>query len=126
VAKVEEWKPRAARVSSRWKPQRAYPTAASPHLLGYVREASDEQPQGRALTAAVDMVGQTGLERLLDEFLRGKGRRRAHSRWIAMGRQIRLVQSTEPNPGPRSHHRRPPVQEVAEKGHGSRPGAIVV
>src|SRR2546426_7689053 len=72
------------------------------------------------------MVGQTGLERLLDEFLRGKdGGERIEV--DAMGRQIRLVQSTEPHPGAQvitTVDRR--VQEVAEKAMEGKAGAIVV
>src|SRR5258708_25558883 len=72
------------------------------------------------------MVGQTGLERLLDEFLRGKdGGERIEV--DAMGRPVRLVQSTEPNPGAQvvtTVNRR--VQEVAEKLMEGKTGAVVV
>src|SRR5262245_46264857 len=72
VARVEEWKLELPGVIVEVEPQRAYPTSRfAAHLLGYVREASDEQlKQGRYRRG--DMVGQSGLERLLDEFLRGK------------------------------------------------------
>jgi len=95
------------------------------HLLGYVREANDDQlKQGRYRRG--DMVGQTGLERLLDEFLRGKdGGERIEV--DAMGRPVRLVQSTEPHPGAQvvtTVNRR--VQEVAEKLMEGKTGAVVV
>src|SRR3989449_3975247 len=98
VAKVEEWKLELPGVIAEVEPQRVYPTSRfAAHLLGYVREANDEQlKQGRYRRG--DMVGQTGLERLLDEFLRGKdGGERIEV--DAMGRPVRLVQSTEPHPG---------------------------
>src|SRR5439155_22663427 len=73
-----------------------------------------------------DMVGQTGPERLLDEFLRGKdGGERIEV--DAMGRPVRLVQSTEPNPGAQvvtTVNRR--LQEVAEKLMEGKTGAVVV
>src|SRR2546426_865701 len=72
------------------------------------------------------MVGQTGLERLLDEFLRGKdGGERIEV--DAMGRPVRLVQSTEPHPGAQvvtTVNRR--VQEVAEKLMEGKTGDVVV
>jgi len=72
VAKVEEWKLELPGVIVEVEPQRAYPTSRfAAHLLGYVREANDEQmKQGRYRRG--ELVGQTGLERLLDEFLRGR------------------------------------------------------
>ena len=126
VAKVEEWKLELPGVIVEVEPQRAYPTSRfAAHLLGYVREASDEQlKQGRYRRG--DMVGQSGLERLLDEFLRGKdGGERLEV--DAMGRQMRLIQSTEPHPGAQvvtTVDRR--VQEVAERAMEGKAGAVVV
>src|SRR6185503_19117112 len=98
MQKVEEWKLELPGVIVEVEPQRAYPNSRfAAHLLGYVREASDDQLKAGRYRRG-DMVGQTGLERLLDEFLRGKdGGERIEV--DAMGRQIRLVQSTEPHPG---------------------------
>jgi penicillin-binding protein 2 len=126
VARVEEWKLELPGVIVEVEPQRAYPTSRfAAHLLGYVREASDEQlKQGRYRRG--DMVGQTGLERLLDEFLRGKdGGERIEV--DALGHQIRVVQSTEPHPGAQvvtTIDRR--VQEVAERAMEGKAGAVVV
>src|SRR5205814_8392761 len=97
VAKVEEWKLELPGVIVEVEPQRAYPTSRfAAHLLGYVREANDEQmKQGRYRRG--ELVGQTGLERLLDELLR----RRDGGERIevdAMGRPIRRVQQTDPHP----------------------------
>jgi penicillin-binding protein 2 len=126
VARVEEWKLELPGVIVEVEPQRAYPNSRfAAHLLGYVREANDEQlKQGRYRRG--DMVGQSGLERLLDEFLRGKdGGERIEV--DAMGRQIRLIQSTEPNPGAQvvtTVDRR--IQEAAEKAMEGHAGSVVV
>ena len=126
VARVEEWKLELPGVIVEVEPQRAYPNSRfAAHLLGYVREASDEQlKQGRYRRG--DMVGQSGLERLLDEFLRGKdGGERIEV--DAMGRQVRLIQSTEPHPGAQvvtTVDRR--IQEVAERAMEGKAGSVVV
>jgi penicillin-binding protein 2 len=126
VAKVEEWKLELPGVIVEVEPQRAYPTSRfAAHLLGYVREASDEQmKQGRYRRG--ELVGQTGLERLLDEFLRGRdGGERIEV--DAMGRPIRLIQQTEPHPGAQvvtTIDRR--IQELAEKEMEGKAGSVVV
>jgi penicillin-binding protein 2 len=126
VAKVEEWKLELPGVIVEVEPQREYPTSRfAAHLLGYVREASDEQmKQGRYRRG--ELVGQTGLERLLDKYLRGEdGGERIEV--DAMGRAIRLVQQTEPHPGAQvvtTIDRR--IQEVAEKAMEGKAGAVVV
>lgn len=126
VAKIEEWKLELPGVIVEVEPQRAYPTSRfAAHLLGYVREANEEQlKQGRYRRG--DMVGQSGLERLLDEFLRGKdGGTRIEV--DAMGRPVRLIQQTEPNPGAQvitTIDRR--IQETAERAMEGKAGAVVV
>jgi penicillin-binding protein 2 len=126
VARVEEWKIELPGVIVEVEPQRAYPNSRfAAHLLGYVREANDEQlKQGRYRRG--DMVGQSGLERLLDEFLRGKdGGERIEV--DALGRQMRMIQSTEPHPGAQvvtTIDRR--IQEAAEKSMEGHAGAVVV
>ena len=126
VARVEEWKLELPGVIVEVEPQRAYPNSRfAAHLLGYVREANDEQlKQGRYRRG--DMVGQSGLERLLDEFLRGKdGGERIEV--DAVGRQMRMIQSTEPHPGAQvvtTIDRR--IQEAAEKAMEGHAGAVVV
>jgi penicillin-binding protein 2 len=126
VARVEEWKLELPGVIVEVEPQRAYPNSRfAAHLLGYVREASDDQlKQGRYRRG--DMVGQSGLERLLDEFLRGTdGGERIEV--DAMGRQMRMIQSTEPHPGAQvvtTIDRR--VQEAAERAMEGHAGAVVV
>jgi penicillin-binding protein 2 len=126
VARVEEWKLELPGVIVEVEPQRAYPNSRfAAHLLGYVREASDDQLKAGRYRRG-DMVGQSGLERLLDEFLRGTdGGERIEV--DAMGRQVRLIQSTEPHPGAQvvtTIDRR--VQEAAEKAMEGHAGAVVV
>jgi penicillin-binding protein 2 len=126
VAKVEEWKLELPGVIVEVEPQRTYPTSRfAAHLLGYVREANEEQlRQGRYRRG--DMVGQTGLERLLDEHLRGRDGGQSIE-VDAMGRPVRLVQQMEPHPGAQvvtTIDRR--VQEAAEQALEGRAGAIVV
>ena len=126
VAKVEEWKLELPGVIVEVEPQRTYPTSRfAAHLLGYVREANEEQlKQGRYRRG--DMVGQTGLERLLDEYLRGRDGGQSIE-VDAMGRPVRLVKQMEPHPGAQvvtTIDRR--VQEAAEGALEGRAGAIVV
>ncbi len=126
VAKVEEWKLELPGVIAEVEPQRVYPTSRfAAHLLGYVREASDDQlRQGRYRRG--EMVGQSGLERLLDEHLRGEdGGERIEV--DAMGRPVRLVQQTEPQAGAQvitTVDRR--IQEAAERAMEGHAGAVVV
>jgi penicillin-binding protein 2 len=126
VAKVEEWKLLLPGVIVEVEPQRAYPTSRfAAHLLGYVREASDEQLK-RGRFRRGDMVGQNGLERLLDEHLRGRdGGERIEV--DAMGRPMRLIQKTEPQPGAQvitTVDRR--VQDAAERAMEGHAGSVVV
>ena len=126
VAKVEEWKLELPGVIVEVEPQRMYPTSRfAAHLLGYVREANEEQlKQGRYRRG--DMVGQSGLERLLDQYLRGTdGGERIEV--DALGRPIRLIQHTEPVPGAQvvtTVDRR--IQEAAERAMEGHAGAVVV
>ncbi|MGH7388467.1 MAG: penicillin-binding protein 2 [Candidatus Rokuibacteriota bacterium] len=126
TAKIEEWKIELPGVIVEVEPQRTYPSSRfAAHLLGYVREANDEQlKHGRYRRG--DMVGQSGLERLLDEFLRGRdGGEQIEV--DALGRPVRLVQQSEPHPGAEvvtTVDRR--IQEAAETAMEGRAGAVVV
>ncbi len=126
MAKIEEWKLELPGVIVEVEPQRTYPNSRfAAHLLGYVREANDEQLKGGRYRRG-DMVGQSGLERLLDEFLRGRdGGERIEV--DALGRPVRVVQHTDPHPGSQvitTIDRR--VQEAAEQAMEGKAGAIVV
>jgi penicillin-binding protein 2 len=126
VARVEEWKLDLPGVTVEVEPQRAYPGVRfAAHLLGYVREASD-QDVGRNGARRGDLVGQTGLERLHDEHLRGRdGGEEVEV--DAYGRLIRVLDRREPVPGAHmwtTIDRR--IQQAAEDALGARAGAIVV
>ena len=126
VTKVEERKLELPGVVVEVEPQRVYPTSTfAAHLLGYVREVSDDQmKQGRYRRG--DMIGQSGLERLLDEYLRGRdGGERLEV--DAMGRPVQVMRREEPDPGAQvvtTVDRR--IQEAAERAMAGRSGAVVV
>src|SRR5262249_41962852 len=108
------------------EPQRVYPTSTfAAHLLGYVREVNDEQmKQGRYRRG--DMIGQSGLERLLDEYLRGRdGGERIEV--DALGRPVQVMRRGEPARGARVTTRVDRrIQEAAERAMAGRAGAVVV
>jgi penicillin-binding protein 2 len=126
VTKVEERKLELPGVIVEVEPQRTYPTSTfAAHLLGYVREVSDEQmKQGRYRRG--DMIGQSGLERLLDEYLRGRdGGERIEV--DAFGRPVQIMRREEPDPGAQvitTVDRR--IQEAAETAMAGKAGAVVV
>ena len=126
VARIEEWRLELPGVTVEVEPQRAYPGVRfAAHLLGYVREASD-QDLGRNGLRRGDLVGQTGLERLHDEHLRGRdGGEQVEV--DAYGRLIRVLDRREPVSGAHMYttlDRR--IQQAAEDALGARSGAIVV
>jgi penicillin-binding protein 2 len=126
VARVEEWKLELPGVIVEVEPVRLYPTSHfAAHLLGYVREVNDDQlKQGRYRRG--EMVGQAGLERLLDDYLRGQdGGERIEV--DALGRPIRVIRRTEPHPGAHvvtTVDRR--IQEAAERAMEGYAGSVVV
>jgi penicillin-binding protein 2 len=108
------------------EPQRTYPTSTfAAHLLGYVREVSDEQMKGGRYRRG-DMIGQSGLERLLDEYLRGRdGGERIEV--DALGRPVQVMRREEPDPGAQvitTIDRR--IQEAAERAMAGKAGSVVV
>jgi penicillin-binding protein 2 len=126
VTKVEERKLELPGVVVEVEPERVYPTSTfAAHLLGYVREVSDDQmKQGRYRRG--DMIGQSGLERLLDEHLRGRdGGERIEV--DALGRPVQVMRREEPDPGAQvitTVDRR--IQEAAERAMAGRSGAVIV
>ncbi len=126
VTRVEEWKPDLPGVVVEVEPQRAYPSSRfGAHLLGYVREVGEEQvAQGRYRRG--DMVGQAGLERLLDQYLRGRdGGEQIEV--DALGRPVQMVRRHDPIPGAHvttTIDRR--IQEVVERVMEKRAGAVIV
>jgi penicillin-binding protein 2 len=126
VTTIEERRLELPGVLVEVEPQRVYPTSTfAAHLLGFVREVSDEQlKQGRYRRG--DMIGQSGLERLLDDYLRGRdGGERIEV--DALGRPVQVMRREEPNPGAQvvtTVDRR--IQEAAERAMAGRAGAVVV
>ncbi len=126
VTRVEEWKLELPGVVVEVEPQRAYSASRfAAHLLGFVREASEEQiRQGRYRRG--DMVGQSGLERLLDRYLRGRdGGERIEV--DALGRPVQVVRRQEPAPG--AHVVTTVdwrIQEVVERAMSAHAGAALV
>ncbi len=126
VTKIEERRLELPGVIVEVEPQRVYPTSTfAAHLLGYVREVSDEQIKlGRYRRG--DMIGQSGLERLLDEYLRGRdGGERIEV--DALGRPVQVMRREEPYPGAQvitTVDRR--LQEAAERAMAGHAGAVVV
>jgi penicillin-binding protein 2 len=126
IARLEEWRLELPGVTVEVESQRAYPsTRFAAHLLGYVREVS-EADLARGRFRRGDLVGQSGLERLYDEHLRGRDG--AEQMEVdAYGRSIRVLQRQEPVPGAHVYttiDRR--IQEAAEQALGPRNGAVVV
>jgi penicillin-binding protein 2 len=126
VSRVEEWRLELPGVAVEVESQRAYPsTRFAAHLLGYVREVS-EADLARGRLRRGDLVGQSGLERLYDEYLRGRDG--AEQMEVdAYGRPIRVLQRQEPLAGAHVYttiDRR--IQQAAEQALGPRNGAVVV
>ncbi len=126
VARIEEWRLELPGVTIEVEPQRAYPGVRfAAHVLGYVREASD-QDLARTSLRRGDLVGQSGLERLHDEHLRGRdGGEQVEV--DAYGRMIRILDRREPVPGAHmwtTIDRR--IQQAVEDALGARAGAVVV
>lgn len=126
VAKVQERRIELPGVVVEAEPQRFYPAGAfASHLLGYVREVNDEQMR-RGRYRRGDLIGQNGLERLLDEYLRGRdGGERIEV--DALGRPVRVIEREEPEPGAQivtTIDRR--IQEAAERAMAGYAGAAVV
>lgn len=126
VTMVEERKLELPGVIVEVEPQRTYPTSTfAAHLLGYVREVSDEQMKGGRYRRG-DMIGQSGLERLLDEHLRGRdGGERIEV--DALGRPVQVMRREEPDPGAQvitTIDRR--IQEAAERAMAGKAGSVVV
>jgi len=126
VARIEEWRLELPGVTIEVEPQRAYPGVRfAAHVLGYVREASD-QDLARSGLRRGDLVGQSGLERLHDEHLRGRdGGEQVEV--DAYGRMIRILDRREPVPGAHmwtTIDRR--IQQAVEDALGARAGAVVV
>ena len=126
VARLEEWRLALPGVVVEAEPQRVYQDGRfAAHLLGYLREASEAELKGRGRRPG-DLVGQSGLERLLDDVLRGRDGGEEFE-VDAQGRQVQVLRREEPTSGAHvitTVDRR--IQEVAERAMAGRIGAVVV
>ena len=108
--------------------KRSYPYGTSfAHVLGYVGEVSrDELDQSDDEWLAMgDIVGKYGLERGMDEVLRGINGGR-HVEVDAAGRDKRLVDEVPPRSGGIVHTTLDAdIQKVAEEAMENRAGAVI-
>ena len=126
VARIEEWRLALPGVVVEAEPQRLYQDGRfAAHLLGYIREASAEHLRERRLRPG-DLVGQSGLERLLDDVLRGQDGGEEFE-VDAQGHQVQVLRRQEPTSGANvitTIDKR--IQEVAERAMAEKTGAVVV
>src|SRR5499427_2521432 len=81
-------------------PTRRYPETMGAHLFGYVGEVSDEQVSENSSLKSGDITGQSGLEKIYNEYLMGEdGARRVVVN--SVGREIRTLEEDPPTEGKR-------------------------
>ncbi|MBI5096892.1 MAG: penicillin-binding protein 2 [Nitrospirae bacterium] len=109
--------------------RREYPnTSLAAHLLGYVGEITPSQLKGEEYAGEPlgRIVGQNGVEKVYDRFLRG-GVGKKNIEVDAAGHERRVLNVIEPVSGDSIilsiDHR---LQKTAEEALGGRPGAVVV
>ena len=108
--------------------KRSYPFGpAFAHVLGYVGEASPEEMEQSADSrlAMGDLVGKYGLERLMDNVLRGvNGGRKVEV--DAAGRDRRMVEEVPSRTGGTVHTSLDAdLQKAAQEAMGNRAGAVI-
>ncbi|MCS7281439.1 MAG: penicillin-binding protein 2 [Desulfobacterota bacterium] len=99
VARVEAHKIYMPGVTIYVEPRRYYPYGELfAHLIGYVSEISKDELKAYKDYSPGDYIGKYGLEKMYEQYLRGKdGERRIEV--DAMGREIRVLETVEPTPG---------------------------
>src|SRR5262249_43329834 len=81
-------------------PTRSYPDTMGAHLFGYVSQVSDSQVAGNAPLKSGDLTGQSGVERVYNQYLIGEdGARRVVVN--SVGREIRTLEEVQPTEGKR-------------------------
>ncbi len=81
-------------------PTRRYPDAMGAHLFGYVGEVNDALLQQNPDLKSGDIVGQSGIEKIYNQFLKGQdGAKRVVVN--SVGREIRTLDEDEPTEGKR-------------------------
>lgn len=110
------------------RPVRSYTRgSAGAHLFGYIGAISERDLQGgRADTYRIgDLIGRSGLEKHLEEYLRGAGGEK-RVEVDARGRELRQLKALEPVPGKKVYLSIDiALQEAAEKAFGDQSGAAV-
>jgi penicillin-binding protein 2 len=107
--------------------KRIYPQITAAHVLGYVGEITQRQLELKKSEGyrMGDMFGQSGIERIYDEFLRGEDGGR-QVRIDAAGRELGVLKQREPVGGNNLVLTLDlALQMAAEEVLGSRTGAIV-
>jgi penicillin-binding protein 2 len=110
------------------KPRRAYPHGKlAAHLLGYLGEITEQELQSSDFAAyrSGDLVGKTGLEKLLEKPLRGQeGLKRIEVNVV--GRELRQVTTRDPLPGHRVYLTIDAgLQQATEDAFGEQSGGAV-
>lgn len=129
LEKVEEHSVDLPGVIVEVRPMRAYPNGEmAAHLLGYLGEITEkelESPQYEDYRPG-DYVGKSGLEKVLEPYLRGQeGERRVEV--DVKGKELRLLQTQPPVPGDKVYLTIDRgLQKVAEEAFGNQSGAAVV
>jgi penicillin-binding protein 2 len=81
-------------------PTRRYPDAMGAHLFGYVGEVNDVQVAEGGNLKSGDIVGQSGIEKIYNDYLMGEdGAKRVVVN--SVGREIRTLEEDQPTEGKR-------------------------
>lgn len=127
VTRLEELRDKLPGVVVLTDSKRNYPSPAAAHALGYVSEITDAQLN--SLTAKGyrlgDLVGQTGLERVYDEILKGEDGG-FFIQVNSLGRQLKELNQVAPLPGNNLVLTLSlKLQQVAEEALRGQSGAVV-
>ena len=111
------------------RPMRDYPYGdLAAHLLGYLGEVTEQDLQSGDYegTRPGDYVGQSGLEKNLDNDLRGVPGEKLIEVDVK-GKELRTLRTREPIPGDKVYLTlKASLQEAADKAFGDQAGAAVV
>ncbi|MBU1153321.1 penicillin-binding protein 2 [bacterium] len=98
------------------------------HLLGYIGEVSEKEIEGseEGNYKPGDLIGKTGVEKLLDEHLKGEdGGKQVEV--DAKGRELRILNYKEPIPGRNVYLTIDfQIQKIAEEAMKDNHGAVVI
>ncbi|ACV69503.1 penicillin-binding protein 2 [Desulfohalobium retbaense] len=93
VARIEAHAPEWPGLKVLSRPQRYYPYGRDlAHVLGYVAQASEEELRSDSMLRLGDTVGKQGIEKVLEQRLRGdKGRKQVEVDAVGRGLQERVL-----------------------------------